>query len=126
MIDRETLECVCRFQYAVEEAGLLALEYRDRGFKTIKTKVGGRDMKEVINMLRAIRHSYPTCALILDANGSYSAAEALKVLRLLHNRTCFTYLFPSFMSFQGLIGGLLIAESGLTPILYEQPVARDD
>ena len=66
-----------------EEAGLLALDYKARGFQTIKTKVGGRDLKDDINMLRAIRHNHPTCSLILDANGGYNASDALEVLRQL-------------------------------------------
>ncbi|KAG0606134.1 hypothetical protein M758_9G116700 [Ceratodon purpureus] len=84
-----------------KEAGLLALEYKDRGFQTIKTKVGGRELKHDIDMLRAIRHNHPTCSLILDANGGYNASDALEVLRQLH-------------------------KFELTPVLYEQPVARDD
>lgn len=84
-----------------KEAGLLALEYRTRGFQTIKTKVGGRDLKDDIDMLRAIRQSHPTCSLILDANGGYKASDALEVLRQLH-------------------------ELELSPVLFEQPVARDD
>lgn len=63
---------------------MLALQYKDRGFQTIKTKVGGRDLKDDIDVLRAIRHNHPTCSLILDANGAYNASDALEVLRQLH------------------------------------------
>jgi len=86
---------------SAEEAGLLASEYASRGFNMIKTKVGGRDLKDDIKMLRAIRSSHPTCSLILDANGGYNANESLDVLKQLH-------------------------ELGLTPALFEQPVPRDD
>ncbi len=60
------------------------MEYKSRGFQTIKTKVGGRDLKDDIDMVRAVRHNHPTCALILDANGGYEASDALEVLRQLH------------------------------------------
>jgi L-alanine-DL-glutamate epimerase-like enolase superfamily enzyme len=63
---------------------LLALSYADRGFETIKTKVGGRELKHDIDMLKAIRHNHPKCALILDANGGYCATDALELLKQLH------------------------------------------
>jgi len=84
-----------------KEAGLLAVEYKTRGFQTIKIKVGGGSLKDDIDRLRAIRHSHPSCSLIVDANEGYKANEALEVLKQLH-------------------------QSDLTPILFEQPVARDD
>lgn len=63
---------------------MLAVEYKARGFQTLKTKVGGRNLKDDIDMLKAVRHSHPSCSLILDANGGYTASEALEVLKQLH------------------------------------------
>ncbi len=83
-----------------EEAQALAAEYRERGFATLKTKVG-RDVAADIARLRAIRTGHPDCALVLDANEGYSADEALRALT-----------------------GMRAA--GIEPALFEQPVARDD
>ena len=82
------------------EAEQLATDYRGRGFATIKSKVG-LDVDDDIARLLAIRRGHPDCALVLDANGGYEAAEALAVLRALR-------------------------AAGLTPALFEQPVARND
>ncbi|XP_002973258.2 L-Ala-D/L-amino acid epimerase [Selaginella moellendorffii] len=84
-----------------DNAARLAMEYAQRGFRTVKTKVGGRDLSSDIAMLHAIRSSHPTCNLILDANEGYTSHEALRVLQELQ-------------------------EQGITPILFEQPVARAD
>ncbi|BBN12582.1 hypothetical protein MPTK1_5g21250 [Marchantia polymorpha subsp. ruderalis] len=84
-----------------EEAEILARLYYARGFKTIKTKVGGRAISLDIALLKAIRRGHPTCSLILDANGGYDSKSALYVLDELH-------------------------EEGLLPCLFEQPVPRED
>ncbi|GAQ79174.1 hypothetical protein KFL_000250510 [Klebsormidium nitens] len=83
-----------------QEAAALAFTYKQQGFETIKTKVG-KEPKDDIIRLRAIRFSHPQCRLILDANEGYTPNEALDVLRLLQ-------------------------DAGMSPILLEQPVARDD
>ncbi|XP_010032291.2 L-Ala-D/L-amino acid epimerase [Eucalyptus grandis] len=82
------------------EAADLALKYRKQGFQTLKLKVG-KDLKADIEVLQAIRAVHPTCSFILDANEGYKSSEAILVLDKLH-------------------------EMGVTPILFEQPVHRDD
>ncbi|KAK1384078.1 Dipeptide epimerase [Heracleum sosnowskyi] len=82
------------------KAAQLAHDYRIKGFKTLKLKVG-RNLNADIDTLRAIRVSHPDCSLILDANEGYTSSEALQVLQTLH-------------------------EMKLTPVLFEQPVHRDD
>jgi L-alanine-DL-glutamate epimerase-like enolase superfamily enzyme len=83
-----------------EQAQTLAAEYRERGFTTVKTKVG-RDVAADIARLLAIRVGHPDCALVLDANEGYSADEALRALAEMR-------------------------AAGIEPALFEQPVARDD
>jgi L-alanine-DL-glutamate epimerase-like enolase superfamily enzyme len=84
----------------VEEAGQLALEYERRGFRVIKTKIG-RDLSADIERIEAIRESYPGAQLLLDANEGFSADEALTALSRLD-------------------------DLGMRPVLYEQPVHRQD
>lgn len=83
-----------------QEAQTLAAGYRERGFATIKTKVG-LDVDADIARLLAIRAGHPDCALVLDANEGYSADEALRALAEMR-------------------------AAGVEPALFEQPVARDD
>ncbi|XP_022759949.1 L-Ala-D/L-amino acid epimerase-like [Durio zibethinus] len=78
----------------------LAAKYCKLGFKTLKIKVG-RDLNADIEVLQSIRAAHPHCLFILDANEGYTSKEAIEVLEKLN-------------------------ENGVTPILFEQPVHRDD
>ncbi|KAL5726551.1 hypothetical protein ACHQM5_009589 [Ranunculus cassubicifolius] len=82
------------------EAARLASKYRTKGFKALKLKVG-KNLNTDIDVLKAIRKVHPDCSFILDANEGYNANEAIQVLEKLH-------------------------EMGVTPVLFEQPVHRDD
>ncbi|OVA04948.1 Mandelate racemase/muconate lactonizing enzyme [Macleaya cordata] len=82
------------------EAAKLASKYRKQGFSTLKLKVG-KNLNADIEVLKAIRVAHPECSFILDANEGYTASEAIRVLENLH-------------------------EMGVTPVLFEQPVHRDD
>ncbi|KAI3900524.1 hypothetical protein MKW92_010406, partial [Papaver armeniacum] len=83
-----------------DEAAKLASKYCKQGFSTLKLKVG-KNLNADIEVLKAIRVAHPECSFILDANEGYTSYEAIKVLDKLH-------------------------EMGVTPILFEQPVHRDD
>ncbi|MQL96866.1 hypothetical protein Taro_029546, partial [Colocasia esculenta] len=83
-----------------DAAAGLAANYQKKGFTTLKLKVG-KDLNADIEVLRAVRVAHPTCSFILDANEGYTAPEAIGVLEKFH-------------------------EMGLAPILFEQPVHRDD
>ncbi|XP_068307223.1 L-Ala-D/L-amino acid epimerase-like [Pyrus communis] len=82
------------------EAATLASKYREEGFKTLKLKVG-KNLNSDIEVLQAIRVVHPDCYFILDANEGYNSNEAIQVLDKLH-------------------------EVGVSPLLFEQPVHRDD
>ncbi|KAL4325318.1 hypothetical protein GQ457_11G031400 [Hibiscus cannabinus] len=82
------------------EAAALASKYRGQGFGTLKLKVG-KNLKADIEVLQAIRAAHPDCSFILDANEGYRPEEAIEVLEKLHG-------------------------TELTPVLFEQPVHRDD
>ncbi|XP_078175267.1 cytochrome P450, family 77, subfamily A, polypeptide 5 [Carex rostrata] len=82
------------------EAAELATKYYKQGFSTLKLKVG-KDLNSDLAVLKSIRSVHPNCLFILDANEGYSADQAIEVLDKLH-------------------------EMGVTPVLFEQPVHRDD
>ncbi|XP_047057832.1 L-Ala-D/L-amino acid epimerase-like [Lolium rigidum] len=82
------------------EAAQLAAKYRGQGFETLKLKVG-KNLNSDIEVLKAIRLVHPDCSFILDANEGYTANQAVEVLDRLN-------------------------EMGVTPVLFEQPVHRDD
>ncbi|KAL4363188.1 hypothetical protein GQ457_04G023250 [Hibiscus cannabinus] len=78
----------------------LAAEYFKLGFKTLVIKLG-RNLSSDIEVLQAVRAAHPHSLFILDANEGYTSKEAIEVLDKLN-------------------------EKGVTPILFEQPVHRDD
>ncbi|PON38949.1 Mandelate racemase/muconate lactonizing enzyme/methylaspartate ammonia-lyase [Parasponia andersonii] len=82
------------------EAAALASKYRKQGFGTLKLKVG-KNLNTDMEVLQAIRAVHPDCLFILDANEGYKPKEAVEVLEKLH-------------------------EMRVTPVLFEQPVHRDD
>ncbi len=83
-----------------DEARRLAARYRKQGFAVIKSKVG-LDHAAADARLQAIRGGHPTCQLLLDANEGYDAPTALRLIRLLRSE-------------------------GIEPVLFEQPVPRED
>lgn len=72
-----------------------------RGFRTLKIKVGGGTPEADVERIRAVREVTASAALLLDANGGFTADQAL-----------------------ALLAGL--RELGIKPVLFEQPVARED
>ncbi|XP_058228094.1 L-Ala-D/L-amino acid epimerase [Rhododendron vialii] len=83
-----------------DKAAELASKYCKQGFRTLKLKVG-KNLNGDLEVLQAIRRVYPDCLFILDANEGYTSNEAIQVLQKLH-------------------------EMEVTPVLFEQPVHRDD
>jgi L-Ala-D/L-Glu epimerase len=78
----------------------LAERYSERGASTLKIKVGttvGEDIERVL----AAQEGAPDCDLILDGNQGYTPSAALELIETL-------------------------AEDGVHPVLFEQPVHRRD
>ncbi|HLV68814.1 MAG TPA: dipeptide epimerase [Polyangiaceae bacterium] len=85
----------------VEHAHAAALRAQNAGFGTLKVKVGGAAPELDLARLRAIGAAAPRAALILDANASLSADEAVRLLDAL-------------------------GELRERVVLFEQPTAADD
>jgi len=85
----------------VEQAAQAARAILDRGIRTIKIKIGTSDLPLDLERIAKIHAIAPESPLILDGNGGYTADTALQLLASLHLQ-------------------------GITPALFEQPVARDD
>ena len=78
-----------------------ARAWAEAGFSRLKVKIGAAGEEEDLARLLAIHEAAPRAALILDGNGGLTADGALRLARALESR-------------------------GIRPILFEQPVARDD
>lgn len=94
---------------SVAAAARAAQEIVARGVSTIKIKIGAGDpetttirtMEHDLARIVAVRSVAPDARLILDGNCGYTADDALRLLDML-------------------------SIHGITPILFEQPVAKDD
>jgi len=73
----------------------------ERGFETLKIKIGGAPLVHDLERLRAITRAAPAARWVLDANASLSADEAVELVRML-------------------------GSDANRIALFEQPVARDD
>ena len=75
----------------VEEAGREAAEFS--AFRTLKTKVGGRDVDLDVARILAIKEARPDARLMIDANAGYALAEAHYLLDELAKRNALPDLF---------------------------------
>jgi L-alanine-DL-glutamate epimerase-like enolase superfamily enzyme len=84
-----------------EEAAHEARGWAEQGFSRLKIKVGGSPLGEDLDRIEAVHRAAPRAALLLDGNGGFPSSDAVRLVRQLEAR-------------------------GITPLLFEQPVARDD
>ncbi|OMP04714.1 Mandelate racemase/muconate lactonizing enzyme [Corchorus olitorius] len=78
----------------------MAAKYYKLGFNVLELKLGG-NLNADIEVIQAVRAAHPHCLFILDANEGYTSKEAIQFLDKLN-------------------------EIGAKPLLFEQPVHRDD
>jgi o-succinylbenzoate synthase len=86
---------------SIEAARAAAVRAVGWGFSVLKVKIGGTDVDRDVERLRAIADAAPRARLVLDANASLSAAEAVAIVDAL-----------------GPLASRIV--------LFEQPTARDD
>jgi L-Ala-D/L-Glu epimerase len=67
----------------VEHARASARKAVERGFDTLKLKIGGAALERDAERVRAIAEAAPLCRIVLDANASLTAGEAIELLRAL-------------------------------------------
>ena len=68
---------------AADIGGLVAemSGYRDLGYDAVKLKVGGLELAEDVERVRAVREALPDCRLMLDANSAYDVTQAIDAAR---------------------------------------------
>jgi L-Ala-D/L-Glu epimerase len=97
-----TIQSAMSPEEAIAHAARSAREIRERGIRSIKTKVGTGNHDLDLARIVAIRDSAPDATLILDGNCGFAGAE--EALRLLRD----------------------LEAKGIRPALFEQPVKEDD
>lgn len=91
-----------------------------QGFGTLKVKVGGATPAEDAERLRQIRAAAPTLQLVLDANGGYSAEQALELLERLVKLQLRVALFEQPVHRSDTLGLLAVARNGGVPICADE------
>ncbi len=86
---------------ALDECTADARAWAARGFTRLKVKIGGGSAEDALLRVLAVHRGAPRAELLLDGNAGMTANEAI-----------------------ALVGQL--ASRGVSPILFEQPVAKDD
>lgn len=71
---------------SAEAAAAASRRALEQGFRTLKVKVGGEPFEHDLSRLRGIAEAAPTARLLLDANASLPAAEALALVNGLGRR----------------------------------------
>ncbi|KAH7533934.1 L-Ala-D/L-amino acid epimerase isoform X1 [Ziziphus jujuba] len=82
------------------EALKFASKFCEKGFNTMRFRMG-ENLNSDLEVIKAIRVVHPHCSFILDANEKFTSKEAIIVLEKLH-------------------------DMNVSPVLFEQPVHRDD
>ena len=97
-----------------------ALRALSAGFNTLKIKVGGTRFDYDRERLAAITDAAPNARLILDANGSLSAEEALELLGALGNAKGQVALFEQPTGKLDLDGMRKVREHGGVPVAADE------
>lgn len=71
---------------APDEALPLVADIVDRGFTTLKVKVGGQSVEADVDLLHTIAGAHPDLRLLLDANCAYDLDTSRRLLALLDER----------------------------------------
>lgn len=86
---------------AIAHAAVSAQNIVNRGIRAIKVKIGTQDVVTDVARIEAIHAQAPASPLLLDGNQGLTADSALRLLAMLSQR-------------------------GITPVLLEQPVKKND
>jgi L-Ala-D/L-Glu epimerase len=105
---------------SAEHARSAALRALAAGFSTLKVKVGGVPFDHDRLRLAAIVSAAPTARLVLDANASFSAAEALALLDTLGHDKGQVALFEQPTGKLDLDGLRRVREQGGVPVAADE------
>lgn len=110
-----------------EHARASAKRARSAGFRTLKIKIGGVAHDEDVGRLRAILGAAPDARLVLDANASLSADEAVAVVEALGGERERVALFEQPTAAADLDGLRAVRERARVPVAADESArsARD-
>jgi o-succinylbenzoate synthase len=97
-----------------------------QGFCTLKVKVGGQPFDRDLQRLRSIAEAAPEARLLLDANASLEAPQAIELVRGLGARQKQVVLFEQPCSHRDYAGSRRVREAGLRVAADEDARSLED
>ncbi len=104
-----------------ETAKANARKLAAKGYQTLKTKVG-KNLKDDVARVIAIKEGAPDCKIMLDANQGYSATDAIYFLEQLEKHGIRPELFEQPVVKHDLKGMKLVKESTSVPVAADESV----
>jgi L-alanine-DL-glutamate epimerase-like enolase superfamily enzyme len=104
-----------------EVAKVNATRLSHEGYRLLKTKVG-KNLREDINRILAIKEGAPECGITLDANQGYSPTEALHFLEELGKHNIRPVLFEQPVIKTDLVGMRFVKDHTSVPIAADESV----
>lgn len=98
-----------------------AQKLANKGYRTLKTKVG-KNLKDDVARVIAIKEGAPECRIMLDANQGYSPADAIHFLEVLEKQGIRPELFEQPVVKHDLQGMKRVKESTSVPIAADESV----
>jgi L-Ala-D/L-Glu epimerase len=105
---------------SVDHARLSAARWAEKGFTTLKIKVGARSFREDADRVHAVSEAAPGAHLLLDANGGYDADQALALLGELRRRGIEVRLFEQPVAAADLDGLARVAKEGNVTVCADE------
>jgi L-alanine-DL-glutamate epimerase-like enolase superfamily enzyme len=99
----------------------LAREWRARGFDHFKVKVG-KDVDQDARSLVAVHHAVPRSTFRIDANGGYTAPEAIALLRVLRDHELEIECFEQPCAREDLDAMARVHAEGIAPVIADESV----
>jgi L-Ala-D/L-Glu epimerase len=109
-----------------EDAARAALRAVSQGFRTLKVKVGGKPFDHDLERLRSIAEAAPRARLLLDANASLEASQAIELVRGLGARRAQVVLFEQPCQHRDYAGSRRVREAGLRVAADEDARSLED
>jgi L-alanine-DL-glutamate epimerase-like enolase superfamily enzyme len=102
-------------------AGKNAAKLAKEGYRILKTKVG-KNVKDDINRLLAIKEGAPACGITIDANQGYSPCEAVHFIEEMEKNDIRPVLFEQPVSKYDLQGMRFVKDHTSIPIAADESV----
>jgi o-succinylbenzoate synthase len=108
------------------DAARAARRAMSQGFRTLKVKVGGKPFDHDLERLRSIAEAAPEARLLLDANASLEAMQAIELVRGLGARQEQVVLFEQPCRHRDYAGSRRVREAGIRVAADEDARSLED